>query len=69
MLNGFCKSATLDDIRAMPAPEDDTCGPILDGLARLIPALEALGEDAELRELFEKAERPQAGAAGQGAGS
>lgn len=40
----FGPTTTLDDIRAMPAPADDSRGPILDGLARLIPALEALGE-------------------------
>ena len=40
----FGPTTTLDDIRAMPAPDPETRGAILDGLARLIPALEALGE-------------------------
>ncbi len=40
----FGPTTTLDDIHAMPAPADDKREAILEGLARLIPALEALGE-------------------------
>jgi TRAP-type uncharacterized transport system substrate-binding protein len=40
----FGPTTTLDDIRAMPAPEAGNREAILEGLARLIPALEALGE-------------------------
>jgi TRAP-type uncharacterized transport system substrate-binding protein len=40
----FGPTTTLDDIRAMPAPDADTRAAILEGLARLIPALEGLGE-------------------------
>ncbi|MBI5481505.1 MAG: hypothetical protein HY906_21790 [Deltaproteobacteria bacterium] len=40
----FGPTTTLDDIRTLPAPDGDSRAGILDGLARLIPALEALHE-------------------------